>query len=152
MGKNIFRVGLQPGQGQTLKALNQAMYFTGLAVAAESLVAGSKAGIDPDVFVEVVSQSSGDNWALRNRAPLAWRNDYRSGGSIAVANKDLNTALAISRELGVPALVMTATAQLFDIAEKTGHENADDPEVVRAIETLARHILRAANGASIQHR
>jgi putative dehydrogenase len=152
MGKNIYRVGSRLGQGQTLKALNQAMYFTGLAVAAESLIAGSKAGIDPDIMVEVISQSSGDNWALRNRAPLAWRNDYRSGGSLAVANKDLNTALAITREYGMTALVTAATTQLFDIAGKLGPDNADDPEVVRTVEKLARHMLQPAKGPSSQDR
>jgi len=142
MGTNIYRIGSRPGQGQTLKALNQAMYFTGLAVAAECLVAGSKAGIDPDVMVDVISRSSGDNWALRNRAPLAWRNDYKSGGSLAVANKDLNTALAIIRESGMTAPITAATSQLFDIAGKLGPHNADDPEIIRTIEKLARHTLR----------
>ncbi|MEF2559288.1 NAD(P)-dependent oxidoreductase [Aurantimonas sp. C2-5-R2] len=142
MGRNLYRVGLCPGQGQTLKALNQAMYFTGLAVAAEVLVTGSKAGIDPDVMVEVIARSSGDNWALRNRVPLAWRNDYRSGGSLAVAIKDLRTALDIGREFDMPLPVTTATAQIFGLAGRLGAADADDPEVVRTIEILAGHVLQ----------
>ncbi len=139
-------VGERPGLGQTLKALNQAMYFTGLAVAAEALVVGTKAGLDPERMVAVIAASSGDNWALRNRAPLAWRNAYRSGGSLAIARKDLRAARAEAEAQQVPMLVSTATGQLFDLAAILGDAEGDDPEVVRVLERLAGQVIPIPDG------
>ena len=75
MGKNIIDVGDQPGLGATMKTINQAMPFAALASASEMVVAGVKAGLDPDTIIKVVSIRSGGSWALAHRIPLAWQTD-----------------------------------------------------------------------------
>jgi putative dehydrogenase len=141
MGKLVVRVGNTPGQGQTTKVLNQLMYFTGIAIAAEAVVAASKAGIKPDSFIEAVSNGSGDNWALRNRIPLAWKNDYRSGGALDIAPKDLGAALSMCRKLGVYTPCGAAASQAFLAATRLCREDADDSEYVRFVESLSGHEL-----------
>lgn len=141
MGKLVVRVGETPGQGQTTKVLNQMMYFTGIAIAAEAVVAASKAGIKPDSFIEAVSNGSGDNWALRNRIPLAWKNDYRSGGALDIALKDLDAALSLCRKLGVYAPSGSAASQAFLAATRLCREDADDSEYVRFVELLSAHAV-----------
>lgn len=139
VGGRVHHVAEEVGLGQTLKALNQALYFAGLAASAEAVVMGAKAGLDPEVLVEVVGESSGGNWALKNRAPLAWRNGYRSGGALSIALKDLATATGLADELKVPAPVLSATAHLFKLAEGLLGTEGDDPLVVKAVEVIARH-------------
>jgi 3-hydroxyisobutyrate dehydrogenase-like beta-hydroxyacid dehydrogenase len=141
LGGRVHHVGEEVGLGQTLKALNQALYFTGLAASAEAVVMGAKAGLDPEVLVEVVSESSGGNWALENRVPLAWRNEYRSGGALSIATKDLRTAMGLADELELPALVISATAHLFKLTEGLLGKEGDDPLVVKAVEIIGRHAL-----------
>jgi 3-hydroxyisobutyrate dehydrogenase-like beta-hydroxyacid dehydrogenase len=142
LGDRIYHVGEAVGLGQTVKVLNQALYFTGLAVSAEAIVMGAKAGIDPDVLVDVIGESSGGNWALKNRAPLAWRNEYRSGGALSIALKDLRAATQLAEDVGVPALVASSTAHLFKLAESLFGAEGDDPLVVKAMEIIGRHTLR----------
>jgi 3-hydroxyisobutyrate dehydrogenase len=142
LGDRIYHVGDAAGLGQTVKVLNQALYFTGLAVSAEAIVIGAKAGIDPDVLVDVIGESSGGNWALKNRAPLAWRNEYRSGGALSIALKDLRAATQLADDLEVPALVASSTTHLFKLAESLLGAEGDDPLVVKAMEVIGRHALR----------
>jgi 3-hydroxyisobutyrate dehydrogenase-like beta-hydroxyacid dehydrogenase len=142
LGDRIYHVGEAVGLGQTVKVLNQALYFTGLAVSAEAIVIGAKAGIDPDVLVDVIGESSGGNWALKNRAPLAWRNEYRSGGALSIALKDLRAATQLAEDVEVPALVASSTAHLFKLAESLFGAEGDDPLIVKAMEIIGRHTLR----------
>jgi 3-hydroxyisobutyrate dehydrogenase-like beta-hydroxyacid dehydrogenase len=142
LGDRIYHVGEAVGLGQTVKVLNQALYFTGLAVSAEAIVMGAKAGIDTDVLVDVIGESSGGNWALKNRAPLAWRNEYRSGGALSIALKDLRAATQLADDVGVPALVASSTAHLFKLAESLVGAEGDDPLIVKAMEIIGRHNLR----------
>lgn len=142
MGSHVIRMGDEPGQGQTTKVLNQMMYFSGMAIASEAVVTASKYGIDPDQFIKAVSQGSGDNWALRNRVPLAWRQDYRSGGRLDIASKDIAAALELGRSMGVDMHLGATAAHLYRVAEQLCGPEADDPAYVLAVETLARHRLR----------
>ncbi len=141
LGDRIYYVGEEVGLGQTVKVLNQALYFTGLAVSAEAIVIGAKVGIDPDVLVDVIGESSGGNWALKNRAPLAWRNEYRSGGALSIALKDLRAATQLADDAEVPALVTSSTAHLFKLAESLLGAEGDDPLIVKAVEIIGRHTI-----------
>ena len=141
LGDRIYHVGDVAGLGQTVKVLNQALYFTGFAVSAEAIVIGTKAGIDPDVLVDVIGESSGGNWALKNRVPLAWRNEYKSGGALSIALKDLRAATQLADDVEVPALVTSSTAHLFKLAESLLGAEGDDPLVVKAVEIIGRHAI-----------
>jgi 3-hydroxyisobutyrate dehydrogenase-like beta-hydroxyacid dehydrogenase len=146
LGTNIIRVGDRPGLGATMKAINQAMYFSAFASAAEMVVTGARAGLDPDTIIDVVGASSGGSWALRHRVPLAWRNGYRSGGSLAIAAKDLGTALGLADELGTNADVTRAVAALVADALREHDGAGDDPLIVEAVERLSGFAV-AARGA-----
>jgi len=138
MGTRVVDVGQRPGLGQTVKAMNQLAYFSNMAAAAEALVVAAKAGVDPDTMIDVLATSSGDSWALRNRVPLAWRNDYVSGGALSIARKDLKSATDLAEHLGIPLLVGAATAQLVALSEAIWGRDGDDPLLVKTIERLGQ--------------
>ncbi|GAB3279714.1 NAD-binding protein [Sinomonas notoginsengisoli] len=134
LGKSVMWLGPQPGLGATMKAVNQAMYFTAMASAAEMVATAVKAGLDPDTVVDVVGMSSGDSWALRNRVPLSWRSDYTSGGALAVALKDMDAALELAEHLEIEAPITRAAAQIVAEAARRHPEGGDDPLIVEAVE------------------
>lgn len=148
LGEAIIRLGSRPGLGATMKAINQAMYFSAMASAAEMVVTATKAGLDPDTVIEVVGRSSGDSWALRNRVPLSWRNEYSSGGSLAVAAKDMAAGLELAEQLGVDARVTKAAAETIREAVDRHNGEGDDPLIVEVIE--ARSGLSLADRSSHQ--
>lgn len=137
LGSSVVRVGDRPGLGCTMKAINQAMYFTAFASAAEMVVAGTRAGLDPDTIVGVIERSSGASWALGHRVPLAWRADYASGGSLAIAEKDLRAALELAANLGTYSGVTLAAADLVEDAMRAHGGAGDDPLIVEAVERLS---------------
>jgi 3-hydroxyisobutyrate dehydrogenase-like beta-hydroxyacid dehydrogenase len=110
------------------------MYFSAMASAAEMVITAAKAGLDPDTVIEVIGRSSGDSWALRNRVPLSWRNDYKSGGSLAVAAKDMTAGLEIAEQLGVDARVTKAAAGIIREAMERQNGEGDDPLLIEYIE------------------
>lgn len=146
LGEAIIRLGSRPGLGATMKAVNQAMYFSAMASAAEMVITATKAGLDPESVIDVVGRSSGDSWALRNRVPLSWRNDYSSGGSLAVAAKDMAAGLELADQLGVEARVTRAAADIIQEALRRHNGEGDDPLLVEAIE--ARSGLRLVDRSS----
>ncbi|GAB3279682.1 NAD-binding protein [Sinomonas notoginsengisoli] len=137
LGRRVHRLGTAPGLAATMKAINQAMFLSSLASAAEMVVTGAKAGLSPEAIIEVVSHSSGDSWALRNRVPLSWRNGYVSGGSLTVMDKDIRTALALAEDLGVDARVVRAAGLAVQEAYDRHSGNGDDPMIVETIEARA---------------
>jgi 3-hydroxyisobutyrate dehydrogenase-like beta-hydroxyacid dehydrogenase len=135
LGETIVRLGTQPGLGATMKAVNQSMYICSLVSAAEMLITATKAGLEPEAVIDVISQSSGDSWALRNRLPLTWRNDYISGGALALAAKDIGAGLELADQLGVDAHVTRAAAQVVREAMERHAGQGDDPLIVETIES-----------------
>lgn len=150
MGKLVVPVGEKPGLGQVTKVLNQMMYFTGIAIASEAVVAAAKAGIEPEKFVQAAGNGSGDNWALRNRIPLAWTNDYRSGGALDIAAKDLDAALSLCGRHGIFTPVAATVRQSYLAALGLGRTDADDSEYVRLVETLSCHFLSAQSSVDVR--
>ena len=58
-----FHVGTRPGQGQTMKLVNNLLSATAMAISSEALVIGVKAGLDPHQVVDVINAGSGRNSA-----------------------------------------------------------------------------------------
>ena len=63
MGKNIFHAGPH-GAGQTAKICNNMLLGIQMAGTAEALALGVANGLDPTVLSDIMSKSSGRNWAL----------------------------------------------------------------------------------------
>src|SRR5262245_29328042 len=53
-GKPFF-IGTEPGQGQTMKLLNNLLSATAMAISAEAVVLGVKAGLDPNLIMDVIN-------------------------------------------------------------------------------------------------
>ncbi len=83
-------VGEQPGAAQTMKLVNNIISFGNLAVALEAITLGAKAGLDPELMIEVINASSGRNTATEAKIPnhvLTRTFDY--GGAMYIIEKDL---------------------------------------------------------------
>jgi len=65
----VFHVGEQPGLGQTLKLANNLMSQAAIAITAEALALGVKAGLDPQLMLDVINVSSGRNTASADKFP-----------------------------------------------------------------------------------
>ncbi|MFZ6751628.1 3-hydroxyisobutyrate dehydrogenase [Undibacterium sp. Ren11W] len=98
MGKNIFHAGSN-GAGQTAKICNNMLLGILMAGTAEALALGVANGLDPKVLSDIMSKSSGRNWALEqyNPYPGVMENvpaarGYSGGFGVNLMHKDLGLA------------------------------------------------------------
>lgn len=131
-------VGDRPGQGQTLKILNNLMSTAALAISSEALVLGTKAGLDPEVMLEVINVGSGRSNASMEKVPrhvLTRRFDF--GFPIALSAKDARLCLEEADRLGVPMMVGSAVRLLLNITRDHLGPETDMTGVIRTVEEWA---------------
>jgi len=103
MGSQLFHAG-PLGAGHAMKALNNYVSAAGLVAAVEALRLGEAFGLDPARMTEILNASTGRNNATENKlAQHVIPETYGSGFSLGLMCKDLETALGLSGETGVPA-------------------------------------------------
>jgi 2-hydroxy-3-oxopropionate reductase len=134
LGRPIF-VGDKPGSAQTLKLLNNLMSVTAIAITSEAMAMGVKAGLDPNLMLEVLNASSGRNSATEDKFPrhvLTRRFDF--GFPLGHSLKDFRLCLEEARSLGVPLPTGSVVGQLLEIAHNSFGANADLTTLARLLE------------------
>ncbi len=137
LGK-LFHVGSQPGQGQTMKLLNNLLSATAMAISSEAVVMGVKAGLDPKQIVDVINSGTGRNSATEDKIPrFVIPRTFNLGFAIGLLNKDIRLCMEEAEALGVPMVVGSAVKQLLAITVGSEGAEADMSEVVKPVERWA---------------
>lgn len=137
ISSKVFHMG-GPGAGHTAKLLNNFLNGVSLSATAEVMVAARKAGLDLDVFLDVLNSSSGVNFATLKRFPRIVHGDYLEGGlSSRLMMKDVVLYVERVRELGVPALNAAGPMAAFGLALQLGYGDLISNRVVDAIGDIA---------------
>ena len=132
----VHRLGEEPGLGSTYKVVHQLAAGVHIAVAAELLTLGRRAGCDPAKLLEIVSASAGRSWMMDDRGPRMLQDDPPVTSAVDIFVKDLGLVLATGRDSRT-ALPLSALAhQMMLAASALGHGDADDSAVIRAYEAL----------------
>jgi len=137
LGK-VYWLGEKPGLGQTVKLANNLMSAASLAIAAEALAMGVKAGVDPAAMLEVLNASSGRNSATQDKIPKHVLNrKFDFGFSNSLSFKDVRLCLDEAEALGVPMVVGAAVRQMLSITHQIHGAAADCTDLVRVVENWA---------------
>lgn len=132
MGKTISHVG-PIGSGQLAKAINQIVVAGTYWSVAEGIALGLKAGLDMEKVVQAVGGGAAGSWAMVNRSGNMIANEYPLGFKVELHRKDLNIALAVARELGVPLPVAAFVEQVETGLIARGHANEDISVIARSV-------------------
>ena len=134
----LFFVGTKPGQGQTMKLLNNLLSGAAMAISSEAVVMGVKAGLDPQQIMDVINAGSGRNSATQDKIPrCVIPRTFDFGFAISLLNKDIRLCLEEAEALGVPMIVGTAVRQLLAVTIATEGPDADLTETVKTVERWA---------------
>ncbi|WP_193076001.1 NAD(P)-dependent oxidoreductase [Pseudomonas sp. FME51] len=137
LGKVIY-CGEGAGLGQTMKLVNNLVSVTALAVSSEALVMGVKAGLDPQVMLDVFNAGSGRNSATVDKLPRAvLPRTFDFGFSTALSLKDTRLCLDEAEAMGVPMPVGSAVRQVLNMTRAAFGDNADFTRMVCLIEQWA---------------
>jgi 3-hydroxyisobutyrate dehydrogenase-like beta-hydroxyacid dehydrogenase len=134
----VFFIGEKPGMGQTMKLCNNLLSATAVAASSEAVVMGVKAGLDPEVMIDVINAGSGRNTATEakfTRAILPRSFDF--GFTNELMYKDLRLCLEEAEALGVPMWVGSAVRQMFQLSATQNGPDKDLTTLIQCIERWA---------------
>jgi 3-hydroxyisobutyrate dehydrogenase-like beta-hydroxyacid dehydrogenase len=137
IGDKVWRLGAAAGIGSTVKMVNQLLAGVHIAVAAEAMALGIRAGADPQTLYDVISSSAGNSWMFQNRVPRILAGDDTPLSAVNIFVKDLGIVLDQARALTFPLPLASAAHQLYLAAAANGQGGRDDAFVIRVWQALA---------------
>ena len=136
LGTEIHHVG-PLGSGQIVKIVNNVMSMGNVAVAAEAMVLGVKAGMDPQRLFDILSTSGGRSHHFLKRFPNVLKGDFTPYFGINLSRKDVALGLNMAASLGLPMPVTSAVRQTYDTAHAEGFGSLDMAGVISLYEKWA---------------
>lgn len=131
IAEKLYRVGDDVGAGETVKMINQLLAGVHIASAAEAMALGIKAGLDPEVVYEIISNSAGSSWMFQNRVPHILKGDYSPKSMVDIFVKDLGIVLDSGMEMKFPLPIAASAHQQFLSASAAGYGKEDDAAVIK---------------------
>ena len=137
ISKNMFHVGVNIGDGQTVKASLQVFIGATFTAIFESLVLSSKAGIDGKILYDVFSSSGVSSPLFKNCASLIMDRKFENTGShISTMHKDLGISMNMAKQNGVPMFTAAAAYELFQ-AGISMYPEGDNWSIVKLLEKMS---------------
>ncbi|MEM1352340.1 MAG: NAD(P)-dependent oxidoreductase [Pseudomonadota bacterium] len=133
---NIHRVGVRPGDGQTVKACLQSLIGAQFSATFEAAALAAKAGVPGQVILDVFSTSSAGCGVVNNALEKIIDRQFEGTGShINTMHKDLTISMSLGEDLGVPLHTAAAAMQVFH-AGRTKYPDGDNWVCTRVIEEI----------------
>lgn len=136
IGQRIFHVGDKPGQGATVKTVNQLLCGVHIAVVAEAFSLAAKVGVDLNVLLEIMSGSAASSWMLKDRGPRMLQADPEVTSAVDIFVKDLGIVMETGRETQAALPIAAVAHQMFLAVSGRGEGRADDSQVIRSYHAL----------------
>lgn len=135
MGKQLYYCG-GPGLGLHAK-LSQNLILSNIMQAFnEGLVLSTKAGIDPELMLEILNNSAARSGLLAYKAPFIFNRDFSTNFSLKWMHKDTGLALDSGKELDVPLPLTGLTQQMFQAGVAKGLGDDDFCSSIKVLEDL----------------
>lgn len=122
------------GGGSSMKLINQILTATNIALTAEALALGERAGVDASLLIAAITQSAGTSRQFEVRAPRMATGDYRVDATVRTFLKDLSIAVDAARDLGAVVPIANAARAVFATAGDLGMLDGSDTMLLRAYE------------------
>lgn len=136
MGKQLYYCG---GAGMGLHAkLSQNMILGNLLQAFnESLVLSTRAGVDPELMLDILNNSAARSGLISAKAPAVFARNFDTTFSVKWLEKDMELMLESAAELNVPAPLTSLSRQMLRAAIARGYGEEDICGSIRVLEEIA---------------
>lgn len=136
MSSRIFHMG-EIGQGLAMKLCNNMLTQVTKVVIAEAMALGTKAGLDPQQMIDVISVSTGNSASFQAVAPRYLSGDFSPGGTIDISYKDQDLETSFGKALGVPMFMANVSQQVYQMARAAGLNKQDGSALITLYEEMA---------------
>ena len=106
-------------------------------------ILGQHAGIDLGVLAQIVPVSAGQSRTFDTSARTVISRAFASNGSLDIIVKDMDLAVSLAREVGVPASLGALAYDAYKRAQTQGLGGEGYPSVAKVLEAMAGVELRA---------
>ncbi|NJM42200.1 MAG: NAD(P)-dependent oxidoreductase [Anaerolineae bacterium] len=142
MGGKVFYMG-PLGSASVIKVITNMLAFIHLVAAGEALMLAKRGGLDLAQSFEAIKASSGNSFVHETESQVILNGSYNIGFTMDLACKDLNFALQLGRDFGVPLEVAGLVEQTFIRARAQYGGAAWSSQVVKLLEDALHSELRA---------
>jgi len=136
IGKKTVYVG-KNGDAAMLKLVVNHTLYLNQAAAIEGLVLGVKAGVNPEIMLDVLTSGAAASDLISSRGKNMLNGNFKPTGSVDIAVKDLALSLDYARRLGVMLPVGALYNQLLLKAYYNGWGRSDATVVMRIYAEMA---------------
>jgi 3-hydroxyisobutyrate dehydrogenase-like beta-hydroxyacid dehydrogenase len=136
MGSRTTHVGPNGAAASLKLAVNIVIGVT-MQVLAESVVLAERAGVSPEIAVEVLSNSAVASPFLKYKAPQILQPLGPTAFTANMMQKDFTLALQMAREVGVPLPATAAANEVMTMARGLGLGEQDFASVVTVLKQLS---------------
>ncbi len=144
MGKKLYYCG---GTGLGLHAkLTQNLILSNLLQAFnEGMVLATKAGVAPELMLDILDNSAAKSGLVAFKAPYVLRRDFSTNFSVRWMHKDIGLMLESANELQIPLPLTALTQQMFRVAMAEGSADEDICSTIKVLEKIAGVEVRSSS-------
>jgi 3-hydroxyisobutyrate dehydrogenase/2-hydroxy-3-oxopropionate reductase len=135
MGKRLYYCG-GPGMGLHAKLTQNLVLSNILQAFNEGMVLATKAGVDPELMLDILENSAAKSGLIAYKAPFVFRRDFTTNFSVKWMHKDIGLMLDSASELNVPLPLTGLTQQMFRAAIAKGYGEEDICSTVKVLEEI----------------
>ncbi|KTC88062.1 3-hydroxyisobutyrate dehydrogenase [Legionella drozanskii] len=139
IGKTIIHTG-SAGSGQAAKICNNMILGVSMIAISEAFILAEHLGLSAENLFEVVSNSSGQCWAMTKYTPVPGilpdvpaNNHYQPGFTAAMMLKDLRLSQNSAATVGVETPMGALATALYQQFNEAGQEQLDFSAIIKAI-------------------
>ncbi|ESQ82321.1 3-hydroxyisobutyrate dehydrogenase [Asticcacaulis benevestitus] len=131
MGKAVIHAG-SAGAGQAAKLCNNMLLAITMIGTCEAFALAEKLGLDDQVFFDIASKASGQNWSMTSYCPVPGpvptspaNNDYQPGFAASLMLKDLTLAMQAAAQNDAHTPLGAKAHTLYEALCRQGHAAQD---------------------------
>jgi 3-hydroxyisobutyrate dehydrogenase-like beta-hydroxyacid dehydrogenase len=136
MGKTFYYCGEQ-GMGLRAKLTQNLILGNLLQAFNEGFVMSTKAGVDPELMLEILNDSAARTGLISAKAPAVFRRDFSTNFSVKWLEKDMSLMVDAAAELNIPVPLTALSQQLLRTAIAKGFGDEDICGSIRLLEDIA---------------
>jgi 3-hydroxyisobutyrate dehydrogenase-like beta-hydroxyacid dehydrogenase len=126
------------GMGSKMKFIANLLVTIHNVSAAEAFVLGIKAGLDPNMILQAVSDGGGTSRMFEVRGPLMVAGKYEDATmKVDMHQKDISIISDFAKRLNCPTPLLSAASQLYTAALANGYAKFDTASVCAVLEDMA---------------
>ena len=115
------------------KLISNLVGMTNMAVLAEGLKLGEKAGIEPAVLQELLKETGANSFQLQVRGPWILNNDFANRFAVDLALKDVRLGVEMADAWDKDLKLCKAAMEYYKEASKKGYGNEDCNAVYKVV-------------------